>query len=112
MELQYNIQHLNFEFPFNISHEAKSVARTVIVEIFLNYKDKKYTGIGEAVPSKYYGEDADTVVAFYDELQKQEVNMPCVNKRYFPKSSIEGESLLVNKTGSVIKLVEPEIPDA
>ncbi len=59
MQLKYNAIDLELEHPFRISRSVTEVKKNVIVNI-----DE---GIGEAAPSVYYNENADTVI---DSLQK------------------------------------------
>ncbi len=69
MKLRYNELVLPLEFAFTISRSSQSVARTVYVE--LTSPDSAAVGlrgIGEAVPSAFYGEDSETVRHFYQQL--------------------------------------------
>lgn len=54
MQLKYNTIDLELEHPFRISRSVAQVKRNVIIQI-----DE---GIGEAAPSEYYNENADTVI--------------------------------------------------
>jgi L-alanine-DL-glutamate epimerase-like enolase superfamily enzyme len=69
MGLKYRVMELPLEFTFAISRSAKDVAYTVLVEWTLEYQGKAYTGLGEAVPSRFYGEDPNTVVDFYQRIE-------------------------------------------
>ncbi len=68
MRLRYRIIELDYEFTFTISRHSHSGVRNVIVELDTEEHGRTLTGLGEAVPSSFYGEDADTVCAFYDRL--------------------------------------------
>src|SRR6266576_491234 len=50
---------LHLTTPFRISRGVEYTASNVIVQV--NYDD--VTGYGEAAPSQYYGESAETVIA-------------------------------------------------
>jgi L-alanine-DL-glutamate epimerase-like enolase superfamily enzyme len=63
---------LPLEFTFTISRSSKTVAQTVLVRLYHTAPDGlAFEGLGEAVPAKVYGEDADSVCAFYENLQSQ-----------------------------------------
>ena len=49
---------LNLKHPFRIARETSEYKQNVLVSI----SDDKFTGIGEAAPSVYYGENADSVM--------------------------------------------------
>lgn len=63
-KLSARILELPMEFTFTISRSSTAVARTVLVE--LQYQN--HTGLGEAVPAQFYGESPESVLAFYDQL--------------------------------------------
>lgn len=64
IEACWRLLELPLEFTFAISRGSKTVACTILVELSM----KDLTGYGEAVPSRFYGEDADSVMAFYQKL--------------------------------------------
>jgi L-alanine-DL-glutamate epimerase-like enolase superfamily enzyme len=63
--MTYRMLELPLEFTFTISRSSKTVAKTVLLELMLDYQGQAYTGLGEAVPSSFYGENAESVMAFY-----------------------------------------------
>jgi len=68
MKLTYRTLDIPFEFTFTISRTSNTVARTVIVKLHYEYLGQMLVGMGESVPSTFYGEDADSVTAFYERL--------------------------------------------
>ena len=54
---------LNLKHPFRIARETSEYKDNVLVSI----SDDKFTGIGEAAPSVYYGENADSVMQVLEE---------------------------------------------
>jgi L-Ala-D/L-Glu epimerase len=68
MKLAYKPLSLPLEFTFTISRSSQTVAETVLVELTAELDGQTWTGIGEAVPTAYYGETPATVTAFYDQL--------------------------------------------
>jgi L-alanine-DL-glutamate epimerase-like enolase superfamily enzyme len=68
MKLSYRTLDIPYEFTFTISRQSNTHTTTVILELTCQYEGKPYVGQGEAVPSKFYGEDADSVCRFYDQL--------------------------------------------
>ena len=72
MKVRYNQLALPLEFAFTISRSSQSVAQTVYVELTHSHLTAPAaTGMGEAVPSPFYGEDSETVVRFYKRLQDE-----------------------------------------
>ncbi len=63
MRLTYDTIDLKLKHPFRISRSVTEVKKNVIVQI-----DE---GIGEAAPSQYYGENADTVIQCLKEVKDQ-----------------------------------------
>jgi len=57
MELRHEVVSLKLKHTFRTSRESSDVRRNVISHI--RFKDQ--IGIGEAAPSSYYGQDADSV---------------------------------------------------
>lgn len=70
LALSYEPMEMPLEFPFTISRGSETVARTVLVEIKVEWQGSSYTGLGEAVPSAFYGETPESVASFYDELNQ------------------------------------------
>lgn len=68
MKLSYQKLDIPYEFTFTISRHSHSHATTVIVSLEFTQDGKTCIGQGEAVPSSFYGEDADSVCRFYDRL--------------------------------------------
>ncbi|MBY0404568.1 MAG: dipeptide epimerase, partial [Cyanobacteria bacterium] len=69
MHLKHTLLELPLEFPFTISRSSKDVAHTVLLEVTTSYQGKSYTGLGEAVPSRFYKEDPNTVIHFFETLE-------------------------------------------
>lgn len=69
MKLRYQTLDIPYEFTFTISRHSHSHATTVIVSLDYELDGKAWTGQGEAVPSTFYGEDAQSVCRFYDRLK-------------------------------------------
>ena len=63
MRLTYHTIDLELEHPFRISRSVAQVKRNVIVQI-----DE---GIGEAAPSVYYNENADTVIESLERIKDE-----------------------------------------
>jgi L-alanine-DL-glutamate epimerase-like enolase superfamily enzyme len=73
MQLTYRLLPIPFEFTFTISRNSHRETVTVIVELTCTAAGKTYSGWGEAVPSEFYGETAQTVSQFYDRLNTDKV---------------------------------------
>jgi L-alanine-DL-glutamate epimerase-like enolase superfamily enzyme len=63
MHITYHTIDLELKHPFRISRSVTKLKKNVIVHI-----DE---GIGEAAPSRYYGEDADTVTKCLEKVKDQ-----------------------------------------
>ncbi len=63
MRLTYDTIDLELKHPFRISRSVTKLKKNVVVHI-----DE---GIGEAAPSQYYGENADTVIQCLKEVKDQ-----------------------------------------
>ncbi len=63
MRLTYHTTDLKLKHPFRISRSVTELKKNVIVRI-----DE---GIGEAAPSQYYGENADTVIQCLEQVKDQ-----------------------------------------
>src|SRR4030042_2557717 len=61
MRLTYHIIDLQLQHPFRIARSVTELKKNVIVQI-----DE---GIGEAAPSQYYGENAETVVSCLERVK-------------------------------------------
>jgi L-alanine-DL-glutamate epimerase-like enolase superfamily enzyme len=72
MKLAYHFLEIPFEFTFTISRNSHRHATTVIVELTCEHDGRTYTGLGEAVPSEFYGESPETVAAFYERLSRED----------------------------------------
>lgn len=73
MKLAWRFLDIPFEFTFTISRNSHQHTTTVIVELSYEHDGNTYTGLGEAVPSEFYGESPQTVAAFYDALNRDGV---------------------------------------
>lgn len=63
MNLTYHTIDLKLKHPFRISRSVTEIKKNVIVQI--------EEGIGEAAPSAYYGENADTVIECLEKVKDQ-----------------------------------------
>ncbi len=70
MHLRYQRLTLPYEFTFTISRQSNAESTTVVIDLGVEYEGRHYEGQGEAVPSSFYGEDADSVCRFYDQLNR------------------------------------------
>jgi L-alanine-DL-glutamate epimerase-like enolase superfamily enzyme len=68
MKLQFHTIDIPYEFVFTISRHSHTDVTNVIVELQYQESGKTYIGQGEAVPSQFYGENAESVCAFYQQL--------------------------------------------
>lgn len=73
VQIRYQKLTLPLEFTFTISRSSSQEAHTVYVEVETEYDGKTHTGIGEAVPAIFYGEDTESVCSFYDRLSADKV---------------------------------------
>jgi L-alanine-DL-glutamate epimerase-like enolase superfamily enzyme len=73
MKLQFHNLDIPYEFTFTISRHSHTHATTVIAELTYEEAGKVYVGHGESVPSEFYGENAASVGAFYERLQRDHV---------------------------------------
>jgi L-alanine-DL-glutamate epimerase-like enolase superfamily enzyme len=69
--LSFELLTLPLEFPFGISRSVTEVANTVLVRWAFEYQGHAYEALGEAVPTRYYGEDPNSVMDFYGRLQAE-----------------------------------------
>lgn len=65
MQLSYKPIELELEFVFAISRGSKNISKTVILELEYEHQGKTTKAIGEAVYSRFYGEDEKSVCDFY-----------------------------------------------
>lgn len=73
MQLTYKLIELPLEFTFTISRSSTTVAKTFIVTLVTEYENQIYTAYGEAVFSRYYGEDENSVASFYEQIKEEKV---------------------------------------
>lgn len=73
MKLRYQTLDIPYEFTFTISRHSHRHTTTVIASLNFEQNGQTLTGMGEAVPSAFYGESAESVCAFYDTLTRQGV---------------------------------------
>lgn len=64
------------EFDFTISRGTQTVARHVFVELTYTHHGKTYTGMGEAVPSEFYGNTQESVLDFLSWVKEQHLLAP------------------------------------
>lgn len=67
MELDYQIHQLPLSYPFKVAYSSKEVAPN----IFITIRHQDEVGYGEAAPSYFYHESADTVTRFYDAIRPE-----------------------------------------
>ncbi|MBD3348706.1 MAG: dipeptide epimerase [Candidatus Eisenbacteria bacterium] len=65
MELSYEIVELVPRFVFRTARNTSASSESVIVTI----SDGSLTGMGEAAPSRFYGEDTESVVAYLERMR-------------------------------------------
>jgi L-alanine-DL-glutamate epimerase-like enolase superfamily enzyme len=68
MRLTYHTMDLELKHPFRISRSVTEVQRNVIVHLD--------DGIGEAAPSQYYGENAETVIECLEKIKDEIADNP------------------------------------
>lgn len=71
MKLNARALEIPYEFTFTISRHSQTHATTVILELTDERDGQIWTGLGEAVPSAFYGESPDSVLAFYERLNAE-----------------------------------------
>lgn len=65
MRLEYEIIELVPRFVFRTARTTSAASDSVIVTL----SDDSLTGLGEAAPSRFYGETADTVVSYLERMR-------------------------------------------
>ncbi len=65
MELRYDVIDLVPRFVFRTARTTSASSESVIVAV----SDGTLTGLGEAAPSRYYGETIETVVAYLERMR-------------------------------------------
>jgi L-Ala-D/L-Glu epimerase len=73
MKLNYQLQKLDLEFVFAISRSSSSQAETILLELDTEYNDQSYQAIGEAVYSRFYGEDENSIIDFYKRINEDKI---------------------------------------
>lgn len=73
MKLEYEVRNLDLTYPFGISREISRFVTSVFVKLTYEENGKKYIGYGEAHPSKFYGETAETIIAFYNWVVEEKI---------------------------------------
>lgn len=108
MQLNYKLIELPLEFTFTISRSSTTIAKTFILTISTEYQGKDYTAYGEAVYSKYYGEDENTVANFYEKIIKDKVleNLDPFDLIEFERRINKYERNLAAKSGIDIALYD------
>ena len=64
------------EFDFTISRGTTKVAEHVFVELTYVYRGEKFIGMGEAVPSAFYGSTQASVLEFFSWIQDENLLAP------------------------------------
>ena len=72
MEVDYQIQSLQLNYPFNVAYSSKKVAKNVFVTI----RHDNLIGYGEAAPSYFYHESAETVTQFLEKARDELSDTP------------------------------------
>ncbi len=65
MELRYEVIELVPRFVFRTARTTSASSESVVVKL----SDGELTGLGEAAPSRFYGETTDTVVAYLERMR-------------------------------------------
>lgn len=73
INLEYKPLKLDLLHPFGITRETKYSTTNVIVKLTYKENNTTYTGYGEAPPSKFYGETADSVIAYYKWVDNEKI---------------------------------------
>lgn len=73
MQLRFYPVDLACEFDFTISRGTQSVAQHVFVELTYEHNGQTYTGMGEAVPSAFYGDTRESVSEFLSWIQEEKL---------------------------------------
>lgn len=68
VKLRYHTLDIPYEFTFTISRQSNSQATTVIVDLEFEENGVTFIGQGESVPASFYGEDAQSVCRFYEQV--------------------------------------------
>lgn len=72
MELDYQIYNLPLRHQFKVAYSSKKFAQN----IFITLCHENTIGFGEAAPSYFYHENADTVVRFLEDIRSEIVAAP------------------------------------
>ena len=72
MELAYEIHKLPLSYQFKVSNSSKKFAQNV----FITLRHNSTIGFGEAAPSYFFHENADTVVRFLEEIRSKIAEAP------------------------------------
>lgn len=67
MELDYQIHPLQLSYPFKVAYSSKKFAQNV----FITLRHENTIGYGEAAPSYFFHESAETVTRFFEELRHE-----------------------------------------
>lgn len=73
MKLEYKTAHYELKYPFGISRDVTHSVRRVMTKLSYKHNGKTYFGYSEAVPSKYYGETPESVLAFYQWVEEEKI---------------------------------------
>lgn len=73
MQLNYKLTELPLEFTFTISRSSTTIAKTFILTINTEYQGQNYSAYGEAVYSRFYSEDENTVANFYEQIKTDKI---------------------------------------
>lgn len=108
MKLSYQLLTVPFEFTFAISRSSKDISKTIILKLKTKYQGMDYVAHGEAVFSRFYGEDEDSVSAFYDTIIKEKIleGLDPFNIAEFEKRMNQYEGNMAAKAGLDIALYD------
>jgi L-alanine-DL-glutamate epimerase-like enolase superfamily enzyme len=108
MKLTYQLIELPLEFTFAISRGSKDIAKTIIVKLEAEYQGSNYITYGEAVFSKFYGEDEHSVSAFYEQVIADQIldDLDPLNLGEFEKRINRYEKNMSAKAGLDIALYD------
>lgn len=102
MKLTWEPVDLRLRHTFAISRSSMDVARNVIVYL----QHDGITGIGEAPPSEYYGQDRDTVISALDRMKDELGGNP-----FLIENIVEGLSTMFPGDSAAVAAVDMALHD-
>jgi len=102
VKLTWEPVDLNLRHTFTISRSSMDVARNVIVRL----EHDGIEGVGEAPPSKYYGQDRETVIAALERMEDELGNDP-----FLIEDIVEGLSKKFSGDSAAVAAVDMALHD-